>query len=227
MDTTFWGPSGHSLFHLLTYRFDQNDLPGGRKDLRSLFRSVGHVLPCIYCRRSFQQYARQFPLRRFLRHPHPHSFLWYYHIHNLINAKLRGQGYPMRKDPSLQTVTRTYQRLSSAKNKGPTCLVGRDFLYAVTYQFSTSLSERRQRAYRTFFRQLAVLYPIDSIREEYVRYLADHPVEDAMKGPLPLTRWFHRFDRRVNAKVCSFQRRCNILERFHVKTCANRTCRRK
>ena len=226
MDTTFWGPSGHQLLHLITYRFDQGDLPATPKDLRSFFRSVGHVLPCIYCRRSFQKYAKEQPLRRVFRASQSASrgasktFRWYYRIHNRINAKLRGQGYPVPPNPSFSSVLRQYEKNIR------TCLVGRDFLYAVTYQFSSSLSERRKQAYQTFFRKLRLLYPVESIRNEYSRYLERHPVEDAMKGPLELTRWFHRFDQQIDARVCSFRRRCNLLETYHVQTCANRTCRK-
>lgn len=234
MDTTFWGPSGHQLLHLITYRFDRGDLPGGEKTLRSFFRSVGHVLPCIYCRRSFQKYAKEQPLRRVFRASRRASrgasqgasqgafgtFRWYYRIHNRINAKLRGQGYPVPPNPSFHSVLHRYQK------KTKTCLVGRDFLYAVAYQFSSSLSERRKQAYRTFFQTLALLYPVDSIRDEYARYLERHPVEHAMKGKIELTRWFHRFDQRIDARVCTFRRRCNVLEKYHVQTCANRTCRR-
>lgn len=228
MDTTFWGPSGHQLFHLVTYRFDAGDLPATSKQMRSFFRSVGHLLPCVYCRRSFQQYAKELPLRRVLcrgKLRTSTSFEWYYRIHNLINAKLRGQGYPIPPDPTFATVTRRFRNWQP----GNSCLVGRDFLYAVTYQFSASLSDTRKQAYCTFFRQLAQLYPVESVRNEYASYLERHPIEDAMTGPMQLTRWFHRFDQRMNRRVCSvgsFRRRCNLLEQFHVKTCANRTCRR-
>lgn len=223
MDTAFWGPPGHELFHSLTLAFDR--LPSSEKDALSpllirFFRSVGHVLPCIYCRRSFQKYFKEYPLRDHL----DSTFAWYYHIHNLINDKLRKQGYLHSTDPSYDSVLRKYQEREHSK-----CFVGWDFLYSVIYHFPVSasdLSRRRLDAYVVFFNMLALFYPKPRIREKYVVYLASHPVEKSMFGGHEFMRWLYRFERFVNKRCCSFEKRRSKLEKYRVKTCANQSCRR-
>lgn len=221
MDTTFWGPSGHLLFHTLTREYDQSyDKNNNHRLLCRFFKSVGHILPCIYCRRSFQLYYRQVPLKPFAKRGH--TFRWYYHIHNLINDKLRKQGYLHSPNPSYQSVERKYK-------KRRTCFVGWNFLYSVVYHYPSHISElsaRRQKAYRDFFTLLAEFYPVQSYRRSYDAYLLTHPVDDALVGSVPLLKWFYGFERRVNPRCCTLRSRCSKLEKYAVKKCVNKSCRK-
>ena len=51
------------------------------------FKSIAHVLPCIYCRISFKKYIREVPIHNFLDNKKKLSE-WLYLIHNKVNAKL-------------------------------------------------------------------------------------------------------------------------------------------
>lgn len=223
MDTTFWGPAGHQLFHYLTRHYDMQSSEYHLTHYRVLckfFKSVGHILPCIYCRRSFQQYYRELPLKPYAKRGK--SFEWYYKIHNLINAKLRGQGYLNTRDPSLATVKRRFSH-------PPICFVGWNFLYSVVYHYPShfsELSKRRLNAYSTFFNLLAVFYPVERIRMKYSEYLQIHPVEPALVGGMELVKWLYEFEKRVNPKCCTFQKRCSKLEKYKVKKCVNKSCRK-
>lgn len=224
MDTTFWGPPGHQLLHAITSVYDQQEPEYWQSHYRQLcqfFKSLGHVLPCIYCRRSFQKYYRELPLKPFARKGQ--SFVWYYRIHNMINDKLRGQGYLHTPNPTLENVRQRYF------HKRFTCFVGWNFLYSTVFHYPThasELSQRRRVAYHTFFQLLSVFYPVTSYREKYAIYLSRHPVENALIGSRELLKWLYRFERRVNPRCCSFQEKCTRLNKYAVKKCVNKSCRR-
>jgi hypothetical protein len=209
------------LLHYITRRFDDGELTCDARTLCRFFRSVGHVLPCIYCRRSFQKYYAQLPLRPYAKRGK--SFEWYFRIHNLINDKLRKQGYIHTPNPSLSTVKKIYD------NYHPTYFVGWNFLYSICYHYParSEISERRHQAYITFFNQLKELYPVHAIREKYARYLNRHPVNaNTLQTGLTLTKWLYGFEKRVNPRCCSFKKKCTVLDRYAVKKCVNKSCRK-
>lgn len=223
MDTTFWGPPGHILFHSITYKYDMLPTQEHHRKYRQLckfFESLGHILPCIYCRRSFKQYSHELPLRPFAKAGK--TFEWYFRIHNMINDKLRRQGYLHTANPSLASVKQKYRKYL----QNTTCFVGWNFLYSVIYHFPTEISTVRLNAYQTFFRLLAEFYPIESYREKYAQYLQQYPVEDYLDDYRKLAKWFYKFEKSVHPNCCSFSKKCALLEKYKVKKCANKSCRK-
>lgn len=221
MDTTFWGPSGHKLLHSIALycdTYNTYDL----YDLSTFFKSIGHILPCIYCRRSYQKYYKELPLSSFLKEKKSVS-KWYYLVHNKINKKLRDQGYLNTKDPKFKDVLKKYENILSKS-----CFIGWNFLYSIVYHYphdGNELSNRRYEAYVNFFNLLSLFYPVESIRKKYKEYLDSHPIEKYLDSSESLLKWLYHFEKKVNPRCCTFEKRCSKLEKYHVKKCVNKSCR--
>jgi len=118
MDTRFWGPSAWQLFHLVSFQEHPDDLLNFMKE----------ILPCRFCRESTTQFVREHPLRG-------DPAKWLYEIHNMVNNKLRKQAEEDPKivnpgpDPSFEEVKEKYMSMK------PNAVPGRDFLFAVAYNF--------------------------------------------------------------------------------------------
>jgi len=106
MDTRFWGKPGHKLLHSIAYCYsfnndDYNNYNNNNvKKMNIFMTSLKHILPCIYCRRSYSKYIKEIPIKDFNNEENKYNiFKWLYLIHNKINDKLRKQGYLNEKNP--------------------------------------------------------------------------------------------------------------------------------
>ena len=90
MQTRVWGPAGWVFLHCIAQNYPEQPNLEQREHYRSFFRLVGTVLPCRYCRESYQQFINE-----------PDTLLddkvmqnrttfskWLYNVHNKINKKL-------------------------------------------------------------------------------------------------------------------------------------------
>ena len=59
MQTRVWGPAGWVFLHCIAQNYPQEPTPEQKKDYQSFFRLVGNVLPCRYCRESYQEFIKQ------------------------------------------------------------------------------------------------------------------------------------------------------------------------
>lgn len=125
MDTRFWGPSGWRLLHLITFTYE----PARRDEVGRFFELLPYVLPCKFCRRSLAEYMESDPLEPVLASRKTLSE-WLYRIHNLVNAKLRGQGLPTAPDPSFASVKKEYESRIAAGCSG-TEFQGWEFLFSI------------------------------------------------------------------------------------------------
>jgi hypothetical protein len=103
MDTKYWGPSGWRLLHLITFTYEPKNTA-----VADLFRCLPFVLPCKFCRSSLHQYMEDQPLEPALKSAETLS-RWLFKIHNMVNAKLRGQRLLHEKDPPFDSVRRMYE----------------------------------------------------------------------------------------------------------------------
>jgi len=92
MNTFLWGPPLWKLVHSLAFCAKPSDAD----DVALFFNSFKKVLPCIYCRRSFEEFDGL--LRsRFNNQPlvtiikRKQLFAWSYYLHDLVNEKLDKQ----------------------------------------------------------------------------------------------------------------------------------------
>lgn len=231
MDTQFWGPPGHKLLHSIAYCYSFGDNSEAQDTLnrnivKAFFSSIKHVLPCIYCRRSYAKYIKELPLKDFLSgESDKNLFKWVYLVHNKINGKLRKQGYLSEKNPSYSSVLKKYKKFIKSIDG----IVGWDFLYSIVFNYPDydfELSDARYNGYITFFTNIQFLLPCEKIRKIYASYINKYPIEKYMKTRKELKRWLYRLEKKINKKCCGYNERCKKIEKYRVDKCINKSCRK-
>lgn len=98
MMTRVWGPAGWLFLHCVAFGYpqatiDTEEHAHRRRAYRVFFESIGHVLPCKYCRDSYQEYLREHPIDSALD-CREDLCRWLYTIHNRVNDKLDVSAVP-------------------------------------------------------------------------------------------------------------------------------------
>ena len=126
MKTTKWGPPGWTFLHTIVHNYPENPSPLDKCNYKLFFTQCEHVLPCKYCRISFNQYIKEIPIDDYLESRESVSY-WLYMIHNKVNDKLRKQNYKVGPDPDFMTVCKHYETFRAGcgktPGKGPSCRI--------------------------------------------------------------------------------------------------------
>ena len=94
MMTSVWGPTGWNFGHCVTMgypcKIDLNcpEHIKRMKETKKFFKSMGYILPCKYCRQSYQQFIHELPLTDEILMTRKKLAKWFYDIHNKVNKKL-------------------------------------------------------------------------------------------------------------------------------------------
>jgi hypothetical protein len=216
MDTQKWGPDGWDLLHSIAYYYEKenNENKERYKSLKSFFYSIQHILPCIYCRRSYKKYISEVPIKK-----DTNFFEWIYIIHNKVNDKLKEQGYNSKPNPSYNTIYKTYQKIF--KNKCNT--MGWNFLYSIIFNYDEGISDTRKKAYLTFFNHLGNFLP--SSNKKYNEYLSIYPLEKFMDRREDSSKWLYLLEKHLKGRCCEYEYRCKKIEKYRVRQCVGQTCR--
>jgi hypothetical protein len=93
MNSTAFGPPSWKMMFFAAAGYDLNKAPKHEKDpyYKIFFESIGHVLPCIYCRESYQKFFKSLDIDRYLKLPNCGLVRFVYDIHELVNSKLLEQ----------------------------------------------------------------------------------------------------------------------------------------
>ena len=111
MMTKVWGPPGWLFLHCVTFGYpfkidEMNPEHLEKKNFyKNFFFNLGKVLPCKYCRESYDKYFKEIPIDNFLN-TRKELCLWLYLIHNKVNDKL---GVPTCDIPSFDEVHTKYE----------------------------------------------------------------------------------------------------------------------
>lgn len=160
MDTRYWGPSGWQLFHLIAFRSEHP---------QEMLLMMKDILPCKFCRESTKQFTHELPMKR-------DTGRWLYELHNKVNDKLRTQCADdpavinPGPDPSFEEVKEKYMKMK-AEN-----VPGRDFLFSVAVNYPDSPEETDMATQRKFMHTLAEVYPFNTMRNRFQKYLKDNEV---------------------------------------------------
>ena len=114
--TRLWGPSGWLFLHCVTFGYPYKIDPTNpehlakQNDYYRFFYYLGKVLPCKYCRNSYDEF---FAANSPLRHLGTREDLakWLYDVHNLVNNKL---GVPACERPTFDEVKSQYETFRAA-----------------------------------------------------------------------------------------------------------------
>jgi len=100
MRTAIWGPGGWLFLHSIAQNYPWNPTQQQMEDYYNFFRLTGNVLPCRYCRESYQQFITQKGTRLTLQTMKNRKsvVIWLYRIHNKVNKKLGVKDHPTLKE---------------------------------------------------------------------------------------------------------------------------------
>lgn len=116
MMTKVWGPPGWFFLHIITFGYPDkitSENADRVKYYADLFNSIGHTLPCKYCRNSYNEYIKELPVENFLD-SRESLIKWLYIIHNKVNDKL---GVPECDRPTLEEVKDKYEQYRAKCSK--------------------------------------------------------------------------------------------------------------
>jgi hypothetical protein len=119
--TKVWGPAGWLFLHCITFGYPYRIDTTKKEDIEKMnkykefFTLIGDILPCKYCRESYQDFLKEHPIEPHLN-TRKEFTRWFYDIHNKVNHKL---GIPECEIPSFESVSQEYE-LYRAKCKKTT-----------------------------------------------------------------------------------------------------------
>lgn len=149
-DTRYFGPSAWQLFHLIAF-FSPHP--------QEFLLNIKDILPCKFCRESTTEFVGNMPVCE-------NPARWLYDLHNMVNAKLRGQAkddpavIDPGPDPSFEEVKLRYEEMK------PNAVPGRDFLFVVAANYDPE----NKVIHETFWKRLAEVYPFEEFRAIVQRY---------------------------------------------------------
>ena len=116
MQTRVWGPAGWLFLHSIAQNYPWEPTPEKKESYKLFFRLVGDVLPCRYCRESYQKFIKGHGtcLDDSVMRSRKTLTNWLYRIHNKVNKKL---GYT--NTPGIKEVTDRYESYRSKCTKSP------------------------------------------------------------------------------------------------------------
>ena len=116
MQTRVWGPGGWLFLHSIAQNYPWEPDTQKKEEYLQFFRLVGNVLPCRYCRESYQDFIKQSgtELNFSVMKDRKTLTTWLYNIHNKINKKLG-----INCDLTLKQVWEKYESFRSKCTKSP------------------------------------------------------------------------------------------------------------
>jgi hypothetical protein len=115
MQTNVWGPAGWLFLHSIAQNYPREPLDQQKADYYTFFKQVGNVLPCRYCRESYQKFICEIDTELNMSVMESRETLakWLYLIHNKVNEKLE------KKGPSFENVWKQYESYRSKCTRSP------------------------------------------------------------------------------------------------------------
>jgi hypothetical protein len=115
-NTKVWGPPGWLFLHCIAQNFPWEPDQAKKDSYLKFFRLLGDVLPCRYCRDSYQQFIEEpcTKLDESVVQNRKTMVKWLYSIHNKVNKKLG-----VSEVPCLQEVWDRYESFRSQCKKSP------------------------------------------------------------------------------------------------------------
>jgi hypothetical protein len=198
MQTTQWGPEGWILFHVLPFYYANiNPKLKQSKLFKEFYVNLKDVLPCIYCRQSYKKFLEELPIEKSLGGFMP-LFKWTYKIHNLVNKKLRDQGYLETPDPTLEEALDRFKNfyippnlynrrwhMDPKKWLNPTL----NFIATIVFNYDEKEPEKIN-GYKTLFRVLPHLIPgieMTVLKE----VLKQNPITKALTSQEEMIKWYY------------------------------------
>ena len=220
MDTRFWGPPGWKLLHAIASSYADHPHETERHNYKTWFRTLPHLLPCIYCRRSLTQYYKELPIEGTTPSKCPflnrmYLMQWLYDIHNKVNDKLRGQGLYEKPDPKFKTCCNRYR-----KREAKMACRGWDFLYAIVLNYPEDpklVTMVQEMNIYLFFSYLPRIFPDKQVASRMQPFMDRYPVRHFLTNRRTLAQWLYMLEKKTctSPEKCKcFESRCYTVEKY-------------
>lgn len=85
-----WGPPQWEVLHCITFAYPENPTDEDKDNYRTYFNSVGNVLPCSFCAKSYKEFIKSgsTELTDDVLKNRKNLTKWLYDLHNVVNKKL-------------------------------------------------------------------------------------------------------------------------------------------
>lgn len=110
MNVKKWGPAAWVFLHTMTFNYSLEPTDEDKKRYSSYFKSNQEMLPCKYCRQSYEVYIEYLPIEPFLETREGVTY-WLYRLHDLINKKL------FVDSPPFEEVVKKYEKIRAKCSK--------------------------------------------------------------------------------------------------------------
>lgn len=237
MDTRFWGPDGWKLLHSVVENYPSRPTKVEKDTYKIFINSLKYVLPCIYCRRSLEEYTKKLPVDKHLTNKNSLK-KWLYLIHNMVNDKLRKQGLNDNPDPSFEDVSKFYKNYLKEINRGNCVnMPGWDFLYTIVFNYPLKrkdIETIRYTNYILFFTYLAKVLPFLKVREVFEEKIRDTQFVEVLETRHKFKKWFFSLEKsakeHINDNCMKYTDRCALIENYRAgcggKNDKKPTCRK-
>lgn len=183
MRTVKFGPPSWQSIHFITYPYPDKKIKP--QYYHQFFESLGHVLPCIYCRNSYQQFCKELVCDKY--NSDSEIFYWGYQIHNNVNDKLRNQGNDIEPNPTLGEVKKKYSKLNP--NIWYPCLTKMINFICYNYSNRDYHDKEIREWHQKFFWNLSRVLPSKKLRIQLQNKIKEYPIHNYLKNGNDLFYW--------------------------------------
>ena len=114
MNPSKWGSQAWTFLHAVTFVYPENPTEAEKKQYYDFFMSLKNVIPCIKCRKHYEQHISELPLRFHLE-TRDSLISWLHKIHNKVNESLGKPQFDIKNIEEIfdkSCVTNTYLTIS-------------------------------------------------------------------------------------------------------------------
>ena len=114
--TAAWGPPGWMFLHCIAQNYPWEPSKEQKRNYYNFFKTTGFVLPCRYCRESYQKFIEE-PETKLSMNTMKNRFTlakWLYLVHNKVNKKL-----DVKEIPPFKEIWSRYESYRSKCTKTP------------------------------------------------------------------------------------------------------------
>ncbi len=108
MNQNIWGPNLWFSLHTMTFTYPLIPSEDDKKNYRTFFYSLQHVIPCAVCKKNYIRHLKEFPVDDHLE-SRKKLVYWLIDLHNIVN------GETGKKILSYDTVIKKYEKVYGKK----------------------------------------------------------------------------------------------------------------
>lgn len=184
MQTVKWGGPGWEFLNNVTAEYPLNPTSKDKRIYGDFFAIIALILPCIYCRLSYGKFIIIVPIMDYLMSRRCIQ-LFIYLIHNMVNDKLRSQGYLNKNNPTFKSVLEKYNRKRTYQD------CGWDFIYAIIFNYPINPLDIDKYNYQRFMTLLIQVMPYKPVKQSYLTNFDISSLKLALNNRNSLTKWFY------------------------------------